>query len=236
MSRNSAAHRRGRQDGFTLLEILVAMTLLGLVMVMIFGGLRLGARVWEAGDERAEARARIEIVQRFLRTYVNQAHPLMQADQDTNQQVAFVGHRDGVEFATLMPPHLSAGGFNHLAVSTADDGAGTGRNLVVRFALLKRDDDNSAVLAGAEEAEPTVLLDRITAAEFSYYGAHNKDDEPEWSDRWEGELLPLLVRLRVRFADGDGRTWPELTMATGNVPAAGKVSSARSRSRRRGRK
>jgi general secretion pathway protein J len=236
MSRKRAAHRRGRQDGFTLLEILVAMTLLGLVMVMIFGGLRLGARVWEAGDERAEARARIEIVQRFLRTYVSQAHPLMQVDQDTNKKVAFAGHGDGVEFATLMPPHLSAGGFNHVAVSTADDGAGTGRNLVVRFALLQRDDDNNAVLAGAEDAEPTVLLDGIAAAAFSYYGAQKKDEEPEWHERWEGELLPQLVRLRVRFPDGDGRTWPELTMATGNVSVIGTVSSGRSRSRRRGRK
>jgi prepilin-type N-terminal cleavage/methylation domain-containing protein len=33
--------------GLTLLELLVAITLLGLLMAALFGGLRLGARAWE---------------------------------------------------------------------------------------------------------------------------------------------------------------------------------------------
>ena len=37
-------HRRGHEHRFTLLEVLVAMTLLGLLMVVLFGGLRLGVR------------------------------------------------------------------------------------------------------------------------------------------------------------------------------------------------
>ena len=45
--------RANGERGFTLLELLIAMTLLGLLMLGLFGGLRLGARVWEAGDARA---------------------------------------------------------------------------------------------------------------------------------------------------------------------------------------
>ena len=40
--------------GFTLLELLAAIMLLGLLMAVLFGGLRLGARVWETADARLD--------------------------------------------------------------------------------------------------------------------------------------------------------------------------------------
>ena len=56
------------ERGFTLLELLISMSLLGLLMLGLFGGLRLGARVWEAGDQQSADRIRVEAVQRFIRT------------------------------------------------------------------------------------------------------------------------------------------------------------------------
>ena len=35
------------EAGFTLLELLISMTLLGLLMLVVLGGLRFGARAWE---------------------------------------------------------------------------------------------------------------------------------------------------------------------------------------------
>ena len=47
MSENS-----GRNAGFTLVELLVAITLLALVSAALFGGLRFGARAWESATSR----------------------------------------------------------------------------------------------------------------------------------------------------------------------------------------
>ncbi|MGH6912899.1 MAG: PulJ/GspJ family protein, partial [Geminicoccales bacterium] len=65
-----------RAHGFTLLELLVAITLLGVLMAALFGALRLGARVWETGTARQDASARIQIVHNLLRRELAQTVPL----------------------------------------------------------------------------------------------------------------------------------------------------------------
>ncbi len=221
-------NERGER-GFTLLEMLIAMTLLGLLMLGLFGGLRLGARVWEASDARSADRARIEAVQRFIRTYLGQARPLAAADRTGDDLVAFIGRPGGLDFTATLPTHLSAGGFEHVALSLAERDRDQG--LVLEHGPLRRREDGRAELIQLEEPETAVLLDNVAAVEFSYYGAHDRDEDGEWSDRWDDEdRLPLLVRIRVAFPESDRRTWPELTVALriqGGREAAGALAPNR---------
>ncbi|MEE8085084.1 MAG: type II secretion system protein, partial [Alphaproteobacteria bacterium] len=43
------------QAGFTLLELMVSLALVGLLTMVLTGGIRFGARVWEASQVQAEA-------------------------------------------------------------------------------------------------------------------------------------------------------------------------------------
>lgn len=212
MSRRQSHRAGNNESGFTLLEMLVAMSLLGLVMAMLFGGLRLGLRVWETGEERSEQRSEIAVAQRFLRGVVARAHPMIRAGRRNVRLVAFAGTSSRMEIAALLPPHLGPGGFSHVVVEIARDGGK--RRLEIRFAPISRDDNGQAELAGAEDAEPTLLVGDIDRAELSYYGARRRGEDPEWRDSWiEAEILPRLVRLRIWFAEGDRRTWPDLVIA-----------------------
>ena len=201
-----------RERGFTLLELLIAMTLLGLLMLALFGGLRLGVRVWEAGDARSADRTRIEAVQRFIRTYLGQARPLAAADRTGDNVVAFIGRGERLDFTAVLPAYLSAGGFEHVALSLADRDDGHG--LALEHGPLQRREDGRAELFQLDEAETAVLLDNLAAVEFSYYGARDRGDDAEWTDRWDDDQrLPLLVRIRIEFPESDRRIWPELTVA-----------------------
>ncbi len=201
-----------QERGFTLLELLIAMTLLGLLMLGLFGGLRLGARVWEASDARSADRARIEAVQRFIRTYLGQARPLAAADRTGDDVVAFVGRGERLDFTAVLPAYLSAGGFEHVALSLAEGDNGQG--LVLEHGPLQRREDGRAELFQLDDAENSVLLDNLVAVEFSYYGARGRGEDAEWTDRWDDDQrLPLLVRIRIEFPESDRRIWPELTVA-----------------------
>ena len=55
------------ESGMTLVELLVTLTLLGVLSLAMFGSVRLGARSWDVAYESGEARDEIVLAQGFLR-------------------------------------------------------------------------------------------------------------------------------------------------------------------------
>lgn len=211
--RKTPSRRQRRAAGFTLLELLVAITLLGLIAVMLAGGLRLGARVWERGQEHAEDLAQLEVVQGFLRRQLSQAYPLRLTDADAPARTAFQGRPEALRFAVLAPPQFGFGGFYLLTVDLEEGDEGGRLRLSARAYHPEMEEQPRE-----GEVRESVLLERVAAVEFAYFGAQAPDEPPLWQDRWEGDgervsELPALVRLRLAFGEGDGRYWPELIVA-----------------------
>jgi general secretion pathway protein J len=192
--------------GFTLVELLIAITLLGLLMAALFSGLQLGARAWERSEERLDRSARLQVVQDFLRDRLVQAYPLEADDAARRARLVFEGNVDSLRFVTLMPEHLGTG-FAEFVLAV-DDQSDT-RRLVVRW----RPFEPARPVPGATEAEPQfkVLLDEIEGLEISYYGAPSRDLPVAWYEQWlEARAMPELVRIHVSFPPGDQRYWPDL--------------------------
>jgi general secretion pathway protein J len=213
--------RSPRIAGFTLLELLLAITLLGLIAVLLAGGVRLGARVWESGDVRAEEIARLEVVQTFLRRHLNQAvalrpprtRRLVRRDDATGRPArvrgSFEGDGESLRFAAPAPPQFGIGGFYVMTLELEE--ADEGQRLVLsarpyhpEMEERPRDD---------EDVRESVLLKGVDDVEFSYFGSLRRREEPQWRDRWEGtRALPRLVRIHLDFAD-ERRYWPEFVAA-----------------------
>jgi general secretion pathway protein J len=200
-ARSAGAH------GFTLVELLVALTLLGLLMVALFGGLQLGARAWETTGERLDDSARLQLVQDFLRTRISQAYPLEIAGETGTPGLAFSGAPDRLTFVTALPQHLAPG--LHL----------------LTLGLVERDDRAHLLLtwrpvAAGNEAEgeaaarERVLLHDVAGLELAYFGAAGSREPPAWYSFWDGAGMrqPELIRLRVTFPAGDRRHWPDLVV------------------------
>ena len=198
-----------RQAGFTLVELLVAMTLLAFLSVSLFGGLRFGARSWEAVVDSSAERDDIASTQTFLRDRLAQLMlPTPGRLGDFNEDENFNGGPEQVEFFAPWLSALSLGGLYRFKLWHEDIGNG---RLMLRWRPAEADPDELEELG--DLAGQRVLLDGIAEFSLSYYGAADEDAEPEWLDQWENpDALPRLVRVQLAFAEA-GRVWPVFIVA-----------------------
>lgn len=195
-----------RDSGFTLLELLISVTIFALLMVVLIGALQLGSRQVGRLTGQVDQSSQVALAQNFLRTQLGAAEPLVLGAADS-KLVQFAGDAERVDFVAAAPQSLPAGGL--LAFSAAFR-AGTGPaggQLVLGWQPLHQDPD-----APAPAAAPTVLLDHVRAAKFVYYGPPSPTTDPDWQSSWQDKTyLPLLVRLSVTFMDG--QKMPDLAVA-----------------------
>ncbi len=196
-----------RTQGFTLLELLIGMTLVGFILTLLFAGLSLGMRSWDAGEQRMVSSSRQAVIVDFIRRTLEQTYPLHWR-VDNEEQLAFVGETDSLRIVGPVAIHDGASG-NYLIALNQDEGDG-GRDLVMRW---KMPDPRAPGFGSLEEAKPKVLVKAIKGMTFSYFGAENDTDEPAWHDQWlHQKAPPQLIRLQLIMANGE--TWPDIVAAT----------------------
>lgn len=189
-------------NGFTLVELLVATTLLALLSVVLFGGLRFGARAWEAGGESIERTVEVEAAQELLRRTLLEAVPF--APAGPSQQPALAGQPNRISFFAPMPRHLGLGGPARFSIWL--DAAG---RLSLAWEPRRPERKLDAPFAG----DPAIVLQNVQGLSLSYYGPAQAGEPPAWHASWNGPSLPQLIRIEVGFDVTDRRRWPELVIA-----------------------
>lgn len=196
------------RQGFTLVEMLVALVLLGLLSVVLFSSFRLGMRAWEAGTVSAWQTSEIEVVQTLLRKELSEATQLPIGTGEARTDFTFAGFSDEVQFSAPMLAHLGMGGYHVIALST--DGPGASQDLVFRWRVYRPD----MSLMDERWRDPLVLLHDIAGINLEYFGRYEDEETSTWRDTWDHqETLPDLIRLQVAFPTTDRRRWPELIVA-----------------------
>lgn len=215
MSRPRTAPRTSLDEaGFTLLEILVALVVLGLLMAGLAGGTRLGLAGWHAQDRQLAAADGLEPVDRALGRLI---------------EAAEAGSPDGRGFLTgeagrlaFIAPAALLGRQTEvidrldiaIGLERGQDRHGPGR-LVLRSAPHFHARPLHPLPPGAQApgTQSTVLLDGVRSIAFSYL---DRNDH-RWHDEWTANMLPALIRLHVIRAGGSGENgsmdWPDMVWA-----------------------
>ena len=188
------------------------MTLLAFILTLLFAGLRLGSRSWDAAELRTGESERLRVAHGVIRNELAQAY-LMKWKNVVDAGIAFSGGADAVKFVAPLPVRTGEGGLYLLSIGLEKNGDGA-RLVMKRRAQAAEDKDFSALDAG----ETTVLAEQVDKFSISYFGAENEQAKPQWMEQWANpKHLPLLVK--VRLGEKNGRDWPDLVVA----PIAGGV-------------
>jgi general secretion pathway protein J len=188
-----------RQNGFTLVEMLVSLALLGALSMVLLEGFSGARRVWERGDRGVEAGESIAAAQIVVRELVEHGFPWT-GFHGSHPTVEFDGDPATMEFLSVAPAAERPSPLRRYSL-----GVGANRALRLEVSAAER-------LTGAV-TERRALLGNVAGAEFAYFGSAPPDNSPRWRSSWHAQpQLPSLVRLRVSFAQGDGRLWPDLVI------------------------
>lgn len=194
---------RGRRGGFTLLEMLVVVAVLGLLMVGLTQGVRAGLSLWSAQQRRLGETAELDSTARLLRTLLTGIAAAPANGSAGAGNVAIKGEGEQLSFVGDLPT-----------------GLGTARRADITIAL----DGNRLMLSWTPHLHElsltpppppikTELMQGIARLEFSYWGAAAPDQPAAWQPQWAEATAPALIRVRLVFLKGDRRRWPDLIVA-----------------------
>ena len=201
MRRPTTRGGRPVDGGFTLIEMMIALALIGMALVIAFGALRFAARSWERTDALAGEVEQVRVTYALVRRQLSQAEAVQR--EPAARALVFQGEARALEF---------------LAPAPSQDGRLAG---LYRYRLRFVDTPETHALvmeyrpyfpgpdAGWQAPiETSTLVSEVSSGRFSYRAGVQTEAEEGWAARWETEnRLPGLVRLELEL-EGQSRAWP----------------------------
>jgi general secretion pathway protein J len=209
--------------GFTLVELLLAITLMSILLALTYSGLRAASRSTESGEELLAFTGGMRASHQFVRRQLNQMLPLAFAELDDAEQTraVFLGDSREIWFVAPMPGYLGAGGpqVQVLELAEGDDGD----VLQFRHALLQYFEEEYLF-----ERDPVILLEGVASAGFEFVGLDEEGVLTPWMTTWdEPGSLPVAVRLSIEFDEDRNVHWPAMVAGVRVDEEALQVGSVR---------
>lgn len=187
-----------RNSGFTLLETLVALVVLGLLIGGLAGVVHFALQARGAEARLAARGEGLDAVDRTLRGLIIRMDP-----GGFRAAPTLKGGEHAMEFLTELPAGAEQGGIRDAEVGLAVDSAD---RLVLAWRLAPH-----AIALQPPPQGRAVLLHDVKEVVISY--ARPWSEGGGWMSEWRAVDLPALVRIRIVFAPGDPRLWPDIVAA-----------------------
>jgi len=184
-----------RQSGFTLLEIMMSMTLTAMLLGMLSAGLYSVVNDWQNETSVLDETLGKSLVLLQIERALYAAFPHSYINRERlSRFVYFNGDESEMRWVSAVSPQRRNGLTAWRLTSDSEDG--------LQLTLTPAYSDNPD--PRFEELEPTVILPNYEV-EFRYLVQRN-DDEKEWLDEWIGEemqSLPIAVHIILSPIDED---------------------------------
>lgn len=183
---------RRNQKGFTLLELLVSMTILAVIITVIVEAFWLGYRSWERGSEVMEREIRLRTALGLVSKQLRSAFPFAPDDDEAG----FSGDSQSISFVTTMPMGLERrSGLFRIEYFLDEESTGGFKTMKVS--------QRPVYVPGSSGMDPRengfTVLPGLDRASWEYLS------DGEWVQEWalEDGPLPRKVRLTLHYKKKD---------------------------------
>lgn len=191
--------------GFTLIEVVVAMTILGFSLLIIFGAFRLGLSAWERGERTREKFQRERTAARMISQQVKSMVPYkIKTQKAEGDYLAFEGKEKSLKFVSALSLRAHRPeGFVFVIYEFKSGGGEGGRLLVYEQRVVNSDFFEER----PREDRGISLMEGISDVRFEYY--READEEKKkmegWVEDWDAKEekdLPRALRITVSYKNG----------------------------------
>ena len=190
------------RNGFTLIELTIAMTLLALIVVTLYGAFYLSQRAVEKSQSRSEESQRLRAAGDLLAGYIRSAYPFRDSRQ--NQSIRFSGQGDRLAFVSALSSGMGGRGMSEITISWEGEEGGTGLLTLEEKIPLRSEGQEE----GAGYRNSVIVGQGIRELRIEYLDPQG--EEEHWVDQWDGKerkALPRAVRLNYLGEKGEEVRW-----------------------------
>lgn len=185
-----------QQKAFTLIETLVALTLMSLLIMVLFGGFRAGVRSWQASETYIVDTEEPRQLSGLLYRHLGQVVPIIFGGAGIIQKIAFEGTAERIRYAA--PLAMSVGDAHYLFEMVNNYGGEGG--IWVRFAPVIEGLQAEEILASAQYTQ----VSKKWSVRFAYF------HEGKWLTVMPDGQRPQLVSVHLLSTD---KQWPSMVFA-----------------------
>jgi general secretion pathway protein J len=190
-------------QGFTLLELLVSLSIMGLMATIIFGSLNLGIRSWERGNQMTDSAQEEVFAWHLVSRQIRSAYPF----RGEENSLYFKGEKYELSFISTYSLQLGdQGGLVRVIYRIVENhGHDKSQFLVYEEPLL----DKKRLEEKVDMNDFIELMETDEAISFSFEKqlaglASTEEKASTWQDHWETEERGMPERVKIARGSGDG--------------------------------
>jgi general secretion pathway protein J len=196
---------RHSQIGFTLIEVLLALTIFALMGTILYGAFSLGHSAVEKSQKSFEKNQRLRAVDELLGSYIRSAFPYRSTPQSA--PLLFIGEPTELTFVSSFSLAMGGRGMAKVRLYWEGDEKGGGTLRLEEETPVRVQEEEGH--EGHEGLRNGMVI-REGVKEFRISYLDPQSEEEKWEERWDvGERngLPRAVRLEYRTAAGGEARW-----------------------------
>ena len=191
---------------FTLLEVIVAVSIMLLVFIAAGTSLFSVQRTWMKVQQKNLQLKTLISIDKIVNANFPNIVPFDWKDDDLTKKSTFLGDHDRISFAALHRVNvIKDGGIRFISIFQDDD------KLVVGYR------DTPQLYWDELPMTEEVIADGIESVEFQYADV-DRDRNLIWEDDWdedERKNIPMAVMMTITWQDGKEECWLRRTAASG---------------------
>ena len=193
------------QTGFTLIEVMLAMTIFALMSTVLYGVFSLSHSAVEKSQRSFERNQKLRAVDELVGSYIRSAYPYRSSPQGST--ILFVGEQADLTFVSSFS--LAMGGRGMAKVHLFWEGNEN------RAGVLRLEEEIPVRVPSEEDSEKDqgisngmVIREGVKEVRITYLDPQS--DAEKWEERWdagERNMLPRAVRLNYLTEEGREVQW-----------------------------